>query len=307
MNISHLEAFCLVVKTGSITKTARLLHVSQPALSLQIQDLENHLQSILLARNNKGVTPTAMGEIVYNYSTKIARLADNMRREIERLKEDVLEDLAVGASCTVGNYALPCSIYIFKDQFEAHDISLCISSVEDVLEQLINGSISVAVIEGPLTAQLKELIESEKLMSKKIARDELVLVGAYDDWQDRDEIGRDELNTLALIVREKGCGIRETIEETFAVNGIELVDLNVRLELNSTNAIISSVAAGNGVSILPKMALRKDLRHRTLKALRIEDITFIHNIYLLYAPQSLKSSLSSKFIDFMASPSRGFC
>jgi len=307
MNISHLEAFCLAVKSGSITKTAKELHISQPALSLQIQDLENNLQTVLLARNNKGVTPTAMGDIVYSYSTKILKLAENMRREIDRLKEDVLEDLVVGASCTVGNYALPCSIYIFKEDFEAHDISLHISSVKDVLDQLISGSISIGVIEGSISGSLKEIIKAEGLQSKRIARDELVLIGSYDEWKDINEIKKSELSKYEFILREKGCGIRETIEETFEKNDIDMDDLNIRMELNSTNAIISSVAAGNGISILPKMALRKDLRHRTLKALKIEDITFTHNIYLLYLPQSSKDKLSSKFIDFLSSPARGFC
>ena len=307
MNINHLEAFCLAVKTGSITKTARQLHISQPALSLQIQELENNMKTILLARNNRGVTPTAMGEIVFNYSTKIINLAENMKKEIERLKEDVLEDLVVGASCTVGNFALPCSIYIFKDDYEEHDISLHISSVEDVLDKLISGSINVAVIEGPISGQLKDTIKAEGLQSKKIARDELVLVAPYGEWKDINEIDKGKLSELAFIFREKGCGIRETIEEVLDKNGIDMDDLNIRLELNSTNAIISSVAAGNGISILPKMALRKELRHRTLKALKIEGITFSHNIYLLYSPQSLKSKLSAKFIDFLSSPSRGFC
>lgn len=307
MNISHLEAFCLAVKSGSITKTAKQLHISQPALSLQIQDLENNLQTILLARNNKGVTPTAMGEIVFNYSTKIIQLAENMRKEIDRLKEDVLEELVVGASCTVGNYALPCSIYIFKEEFEAHDISLHISSVNDVVDKLISGSINIAVIEGAVSGHLKALIKAEGLQMKKVARDELVLVAPYESWKDSNEISKAKLSELTFILREKGCGIRASIEETFEKNDIDLDELDIRMELNSTNAIISSVAAGNGVSILPKMALRKDLRHRTLKALKIEDITFIHNIYLLYAPQSLKSKLSAEFIDFLSSPSRGFC
>ncbi len=307
MNISHLEAFCLAVKTGSITKTSRLLHISQPALSLQIQDLENNLQTILLARNNKGVTPTAMGEIVFNYSTKIIKLAENMRKEIDRMKEDVLEDLVVGASCTVGNFALPCSIYIFKEEFEAHDISLHISSVEDVLEKLASGSINVGVIEGSVSGHVKEIIKAEGLQSKKIARDELVLIAPYDEWKDIDEISKEKMSELAFIFREKGCGIRETIDETLREHDIDLDELDVRLELNSTNAIISSVAAGNGISILPKMALRKELRHRTLKALKIKGISFTHNIYLLYSPLSLKSKLSSEFIDFLSSPSRGFC
>ena len=307
MNISHLEAFCMAVKTGSITKTARQLHISQPTLSLQIQDLENKLETILLARNNKGVSPTAMGEIVFNYSTKIIKLAENMQLEINRLKEDVLEDLIVGASCTIGNYALPCSIYIFKDEFEDHDISLHISNVGDVIEQLINNSFSVAVIEGFISDQLKATIKAEGLQSKKIAHDKLILVAPYEEWKDIDEITKEELYKHPLILREQGCGIRETIEEAFKNNDIDLDQLNVRLELNSTSAIISSVAAGNGISILPKMALRKDLRHRTLKAVNIEDISFIHNIYLLYSSHIEKGRLSSKFIDFLVSPSRGFC
>jgi LysR family transcriptional regulator, transcriptional activator of the cysJI operon len=218
LNISHLEAFCLAVKSGSITKTAKQLHISQPALSLQIQDLENNLQTVLLARNNKGVTPTAMGDIVYSYSTKILKLAENMRKEIDRMKEDVLEDLVVGASCTVGNYALPCSIYIFKEDFEAHDISLHISSCEDVLEKLISGSISIGVIEGSISGNLKEIIKAEGLQRKRIARDELVLIGPYDEWKDINEIKKMNYQNMNLFYGKRdaasGKRLRKHLKKT---------------------------------------------------------------------------------------------
>lgn len=308
MNLNHLEAFCLVVKTGSITKAAKKLHISQPALSLQIQDLENDFEGTLLERSNRGVKPTELGEIVYNYGNKILNIAKNMEKEAESLRSNSTEQLTVAASSTIGNFALPCSIYIFKEKFPQHDISLDISDTNNVVDKLLEGSINIGVIEGPPVGPLKETIQSEKLKVKKIAEDELVLVTPYsEEWKDRSEIEVDELLSLKLILREKGSGIRETIEETLLEHHLPEESLNIIFDLNSINAIISAVAADRGISILPKMALRKELRHRTLKAIKVKGITFKHNIYMLYYPTINKPGLPANFIEFLSSEDRGFC
>ncbi len=308
MNLSHLEAFCQVIKSGSITRAAKELHISQPGLSLQIKDLEKILQTNLLDRSTRGVSPTTTGKILFDYGTKILNLADNMQKEIDKQKDDSLEELIVGASCTMGNFALPCSVYIFKENFVKHSIQLDISSTRGVLEKLAQGEIKIGVIEGPLSNSLKEIIKEGALSHKKIAQDELVIIAPYDEkWKDINEIIPAELPRLNLILREKGCGIRETVEDVFAKHDIDLRELNVLLELNSSNAIISSVAAGKGISILPKMSLRKELRHRTLKAVKLQGITFSHPIHLLHTLTYPKDSLSATFIDFLSSPARGFC
>ncbi|RJX27923.1 MAG: LysR family transcriptional regulator [Dethiobacter sp.] len=310
MNLNHLDAFCLVVKTGSITKAAKKLHISQPALSLQIQDLEDNFQTVLLERSNKGVRATEMGQLVFNYGQKILNLTKNLQKEIDNHMNTVKEELFVGASSTIGNFALPCSIYIFKEKFSKNNIYLDISDTKNVVEKLIEGSINIGVIEGPLVNSFKELIKSEDLRVKKIAQDELVIVAPYnEEWQDKNEINRKELRELKLILREKGSGIRETIEETFLERNIPLNELNIVLELNSINAIVSAVTAERGTTILPKMALRKELRHRTLKGLKVEGLTFNHPIYLIYYPNGNgnKPNLSSSFIDFLISKERGFC
>jgi len=307
MNLNQLEAYCLVVKTGSITKAAKKLHISQPALSLQIQDLENSFQVQLLDRSNKGVRPTKMGQIVFDYSSKILSQTANMRKEIESHRKIVTEELYIGASCTLGNYALPCSIYIFKEKFPQHNINLDITNTKNVVDKLLEGSINIGVIEGPLVNSLKETIKSERLKIRKIGQDELVITAPYnDEWQNRNYITEEELSELKLILMEKGSGIRETIEEAISGVNIPWENLNVVLELNSINAVISAVIAKKNISILPKMALRKEFRHRTLKALNMDGLKLAHNIYLIY-PDNLKPGLASTFVDFLCSKEKGFC
>ena len=285
MNLNYLDSFCLVVKTGSITKAAQKLHISQPALSLQIQELENIFQTVLLERSNKGVRPTEMGQLVFTYGQKILNLLKNLQKKIDLRRENLKVELFVGASSSIGNFALPCSIYIFKEKFPQHNIFIDISDTKTVLEKMMEGSISVGVVEGPLDISFKEL-KAANFKTKKIAHDELVVIAPYNSkWQDKNQITIQELKELPLILREKGSGIRETIEETLREKNISVEDLNITLELNSISAIISAVAAEKGVSILPKMALRKELRHRTLKALKVEGITFHHPIFLVHPPQ----------------------
>ena len=308
MNLNHLQAFCLVVKTGSITKAAKKLHISQPALSLQIQDLENSFQTVLLERSNKGVKPTEMGQLVFNYGNKIINLADNMHKEIESFTNATTEDLGVGASGTIGNFALPCSIYIYKENFPQHNIYMDISSTKNVMDKLLDRTIDIGVIEGPLLNSLEETIKNEGMKVKKIAQDELTLIAPYNErWQNVNEINKEELFQLNFVLMNEGTGIRETIEEALMEKDIAVSQLQVALELNSINAIISAVAAERGVSVLPKMALRKELRHRTLKAVKVQEISFPHNIYLIYYPESIKPGLSANFLNFLASKDRGFC
>lgn len=308
MNLNHLQAFCLVVKTGSITKAAKKLHISQPALSLQIQDLENNLQTILLERSNKGVKPTEMGEVVFNYGNKILNLKENMQKEIESYGSATMEELGVGASSTLGNFALPCSVYIFKENYPQHEIYLDISKTKTVLEKLLEGTIEIGVIEGPLVNSLKALIMTEGLAVKKIAQDELVLIAPYNEhWQSRTEIPREELFQWKFVLMDEGSGIRETIEETLRDKDISMDQLNIALELNSINAIVSAVAAERGISFLPKMALRRELRHRTLKAIQVQGMNFPHSIYLIYHKNRIKPGLSANFLKFLASRERGFC
>ncbi len=305
MNLNQIVAFCAVVNAGSITKAAKKLYTTQPALSVQIQYLENYFQAKLLERTYKGVTLTAAGEIVYSYGQRIASLSEELLEEINNNNDKSNDLLQIGASTTIGGYALPCSIYTFKEKYPHSTIKLIIGNTKEIIEKTEDGIIDIGLVEGPLT---EDDLKCE-LIIKNICSDELVLItNSNNGFTSGEYITLEELKKLPLILREEGSGIRETIEEALKINDIFLEEITSLMELNTIEAIKSSVEAGQGVSILSHLAIKKELRHGTLKAHKVEGISFTHNITVIYPDITPKYPIKKTFLDFIKCPrSRSFC
>ncbi len=307
MNLFAVEAFCLVVKLGSISKAAKELHISQPALSLQIQELENLLDAKLLERSNRGVTPTETGLLVIEYGNKLLTLSDNLKREVHAISNTQTE-LTVASSSTIGQFSLPCTLYIFHERFPESKITTKISNTQEAIDQLLNNSVDLAILEGPLGNDDKQNLKSEGIVLQKIARDDLVVITPYSgDWLEIEELTMSDFMNLPWIFREKGSGIRSTIETKLIQEGYNPKLLNINMELEQTSAIISSVAADRGLSMLPRLAVKKELHYKTLKAIRIKEFLFYHTISLAYNPKRVKSSLATAFLQLLQSKDRGFC
>ncbi|UNC92776.1 LysR family transcriptional regulator [Candidatus Contubernalis alkaliaceticus] len=306
MNLSQVTAFCTVVKAGSISKAAKHLHLTQPALSLQIQDLEEHFQTQLLERSNRGVKVTLSGELLYSYGQRMMSLNENLIQEINALTSLGNEQMMIGASSTIGGYALPCSIYIFKEKYPQSDVKMTIANTKEILEQTEDGVLDIGLIEGPLN---KKLLNQQKLIAKNICKDELVMITpANEKWIDREVITLDELTRLPLILREKGSGIRETVEKALNDNDLQMNDCQLTMELSTLESIKSCVEAGQGISIISRLAVRRELRHGTLKALQVEGISFPHYFTVIYSCVKPKTGLQKTFIEFIKCPhSRSFC
>ncbi|GAW91226.1 selenium metabolism-associated LysR family transcriptional regulator [Calderihabitans maritimus] len=301
MLLTQLMAFCKVVQEGSISKAARELHLTQPALSAQIQALEEHFGLPLLERTNRGVIPTEAGEAVLYYAKRISILNQNLHQEIERLKNMDNEELAIGAGSTVGGYALPCSIYIFKEKYPRAQIKVTVANSEEIMQKLLDKTIDLGIVEGPTEKE-------ENFISSVLAYDELLLVTPNnDDWKDKNTVTLEELKEFPFIAREEGSGTRRTIEKALQKKGLSFDDLNIVMELNSFDAIKASVEAGRGVTVLPRLAIKKEIYTGVLKALKVEGISFRHRFTAVYLPGRQQTLLQKKFLDFLKSKERGFC
>ncbi|MBO8169847.1 MAG: LysR family transcriptional regulator [Thermoanaerobacteraceae bacterium] len=298
--LNYLEAFCTVIKEGSISAAAKVMHLTQPALSSQIQSLEQHFGVKLLERTNKGVIPTPAGEKVFYYAQRISTLCENMHQEVERIKSSGEGEIVIGASSTVGGYALPCSIYIFKEKYPDADIKVLVSNTEEVFQKLVDRSIQMGIVEGP--------VQRKGVTSHAITYDELLLIAPNaKPWTSKKSVTLEELTTLPFILREQGSGIRNTIEKALAKHGIRLDDLNIVMELNDIDAIKASVEAERGVTLLPRLAVKKELWTKTLTGFKVEGVTFRHYFYVIYLQGREIIGLERQFLDFIQSKDRGFC
>jgi len=307
MDLNHLTTFCTVIEAGSISKAARELYVTQPAISQKIQELEEHYKAQLLDRTNRGVQPTEIGLYVYSEAQKVQALMANIKREIES-RRNPTEELSIGASTTVGNFALPCTMFVFREKFPGYQVNTEVGNATEIIEKLLSHRVEIGMIEGPIGKIWKERLASEDIAYCEIAQTRMILVvGGSGRFGEIKSIKLEELTKMPLLVREKGSGIRATIESTLAQKGYSLDNFEQLHELNTTSAIISAVTSDLGATLLPTMALRKELRHKILKPIKVENVQFRHNINLLYQENSMKHSYNA-FVELVNNPQeRGFC
>lgn len=293
MNVWQLEVFCTVARVKSFSRAARLLHLTQPGVSAQILALEKHFGTRLFRRHAQGVDLTPAGEVAFEYARRILELVEGMEKAVSTTDET--RQLTIAATQTVGNYALPCTVWAFKEKNPACDIRLEIASVADVVAGVQNGKFDVGVLEECDEAAMKD----PDLVVRSITADELVAVVAPDGrWASVEEIEPAELLRMPLLMREPGSGVREAVEQCLARAGIDPAQLQVVAVMGSNEAIKSAVSAGRGASILSRLAVQREFRAGGLKALRVRGLGPMRFL-LIHRRDPLLSGLARRFIRFL--------
>lgn len=296
MNLHYLKSFYVTVKNNSISKAAKILHLTQPGLSLQLQSLEKDLDVTLLIRSNKGVELTEAGQVLFDYASTILSLQENIERDINNIKDDN-HNLIVGSCKAIGEFALPCSIYVFKSDNKNVDIQMEIINSKEVIKRLLDRTINLGITSGNPS--------SDKLLSKKITTDRLLLVTSLPILKDKITI--DEFLKLPLIFRESGSGTKSIVLDALSNLGVTKKDLNIIYELNSMEAIKNSVIAGKGISFIPELSIKRELKDGILKTIEIEGLNPNVDYYLNYSKDHKVGNPELEFEKFIMSNKRGFC
>lgn len=296
MNLEYLESFYMTVKYNSISKAASVLHLSQPGLSGQLKSLENELGATLLIRSNKGVELTEEGTVVFNYAETLLSIQGNIKRDLINLNKEVPK-LMISACKSVGEYALPCSLFTFKDVHEEVAIHMDVINSSKVIEKLQDHTINLGIIQHDFA------IEDMRL--QPIVSDELLLVGNKLLSPSKISIG--DLKGLPLILREEKSGTRAVMKKALEKKNILIEDLNIVYDLNSPEAIKSSIASGKGFSFLPRIVVAQELKNKSLKIIEVDNLKIDFSYYLASRKNYVLTEYEELFADFIISNKRGFC
>ncbi len=209
------------------------------------------------------------------------------------------QHVSVGATSVIGGYAVPCSVFIFKQKYPEVSIKLKLANRRQILEDIRSDLLDVGIIEGeqPDSSVLADEIHLEEM---------IVIAPGREPWHMQQQLSISELFTAPLIIREEGSATRWAVEQVFRKAGIELRQLNIVLELTSSDSIKAAVEAGHGISILPRIAVKKELYNKALCQLKIDSLSFAQRSYVVYKNKPQRS-VAAKFIKLMKSPANGFC
>lgn len=291
MNLNLLKTYVRVVETQNLSKTAEEFGLSQPAVTKQIQALEDHYGVLLLERSGRRLKTTEAGETLYQCARDIIKVMERTEKAMEEVSESRKGKLYLAASTIPGQYILPHIIKKFKDKHPNVSLSIDIGDTEKVFNQVAEREIDVGVVGAWL--------KNRKVEGFKWLEDELVVVVPEGHRLSRfTELKVQELLAEKWIIREKGSGTRKTIEDLLAANGIKHEDLPVYIEAGSTEAVLASVESGMGISIVSKWALKK-YPYRKIKSIKIADPKAKRFFYVIYPRQKSRRKSVNNFIEYL--------
>ncbi len=294
MEDHKLKVFCTVADTKSFSKASEIIHLTQPAVSLQIQALEEIFETKLFDRSSNTVTLTPAGEILYKYAKDILSLYASAERAVGGITGLVKGSITVGASTTIGNYLLPPVIAEFRKVHPKIKIHLLVGNTKRIVELLKGGVIDLGLVEGE--------VSKYKLTMEKLISDELTLIIASKGQPAKtNEISILEITKMPFVFREEGSGTRQVIEYYLSKNGLSTQNMNISAILGSTEAIKEAVENGIGVSIVSRWAVRKELRYGSLRTLKFRECEMLREFSLLFNRNTISTYSVDTFLSFLKS------
>ncbi len=257
----RLKIFHTVARLLNFTKAGEQLHMTQPAVTFQIRQLEEQFNTRLFDRTHNKVTLTEAGKQVYMYADRILKLYDDMNHSITEMTGDVSGGVSLGASTTIAEYMLPLLIGEFKIKYPDVSISLKESNSEDIVAMVENNVVDLAIVEGS--------VNNKNLIVEQCRVDQLVVIMPNNhDLAKHSVLHVKDILGHPFICRESGSGTQEAI-----INYVEQQSpdslLNVCFELSSPEAIKGAVEARMGISIVSRASIDKELRLGTLTAVEL--------------------------------------
>ena len=270
----RLQVFHTVARLLSFTKAAETLHMTQPAVTFQVRQLEEHFNTRLFDRTHNRISLTEAGALVYEYADKIFELYSEMENSVREMTGEISGALTIGASTTIAEYMLPALLGDFKDEYPDVTVHLKVSNTDGIVSMVENNTIDLGVVEAPV---------SNKNLVVDICRDDHLVAIVPPDHvlAQQSSVKFSNLMKHPFICREEGSGTREVINEYMGrmegcTNG-----LKIAMELGSPESVKGAVEAGMGVSVVSRATIQKELRLGSLVEIRLDPplhrpFSFVH-------------------------------
>ena len=259
MNLNHLAVFYAVAQEGGFTKGARRLRISQPAVSKEIQELENRIG-------------TSAGQLLASYARRIFALEEEAEHALAELQGLRRGRLSVGASTTIGNYVLPRLLGIYRTLYPQIELNLEIANTNLVQQHVMEHGLQIGLVEG--------LGEDSDLETTEFMKDELVVIAPPEHpLLDEPVVMAEELCQQPMVLREEGSRTRQLIERVLASKNLVLKPI---MSLGNSEAIKQAVASGIGLGIVSNLTVSIEVASKRLAILPIADLTIQRPLRLIY-------------------------
>ncbi|MEL6438284.1 MAG: LysR family transcriptional regulator [Cyanobacteria bacterium J06621_8] len=289
--LDQLRILKAISTEGSFKRAADSLYVSQPAVSLQVQNLEKQLNVPLFDRGGRRAQLTEAGHLLLNYGERVISLCQETCRAIEDLQNLQGGTLIVGASQTTGTYLIPQMIGIFREKYSDVSVQIQVHSTRRTSWAVANGQVDLAIIGGEVPTELQEILNIIPY-----ADDELALIlAANHPLAQEGGIEKEDLYRLKFITLDAQSTIRKVIDKVLSRYQIDPKRLKIEMELNSIEAIKNAVQSGLGAAFVSTTAIAKELEMGILHRAKIKEVDIGRILSVIVNPNRYCSKAAEAF------------
>jgi len=254
------ETFLTLCSCGSYTKTADLLHITQPAVSQHIKYLEDYYGCKLFDTANRKLKLTHQGELLKEFAMTVFSDSKHIKDNINAVNTDTIE-FSFGATLSIGEYVMPDILSSLLIEYPEMKIHMIVANTQALLERLNNGELDFIIVEG--------LFDKSKYDSALFSYERFVPVCSPASEFAKSEVGFHEIIKSRLILRERGSGTREIFENILQKYNYSLQSFDKVIEIGNMAAIKKMVSSGLGITFMFEVAAKKEIDSGTLSVINI--------------------------------------
>lgn len=286
MTIRHINIFLAVCEAGeNTTKAAELLHMSQPAVSLAIRELEDYYGVALFDRIGRRLSITEAGKRFREYASHISTMFDDMEKTLRDWGH--LGVLRVGASITVGSRFLPSYVKTFLSLHPGLEIRAQVAPTEALSEKIMENELDFALVEG--------VPRDPSLVSENYMEDHLaVICPAGGPFRQGETITAEQFRAQRFLLREKGSGAREEFDRAIEQAGFSVTPA---WEAMSTTALVNAVIEGLGISVLPQRLIVSAVERGLVVSVKVEGLDFCRQFRIIYHKDKYLPAVAKAFLE----------
>ncbi|CEN79684.1 selenium metabolism-associated LysR family transcriptional regulator [Paraclostridium sordellii] len=291
MDLKQLEVFVAVAKYNSFSKAAKELFLTQPTVSAHIQNLEKNLDTVLVNRNNKVITLTKAGEILYEHAIYILNNCKKAVYDIKEYSGKIEGVIDIACSSIPETYILPDFLKNFYNDYPNVKFSISRYDSQDAISEILNERISFGFVGSKINNKQVEYID--------LIDDELVLITPFDLIIENEDnyIDLDKLSDLKFIMRKDGSGTQSLLINKLKSHKIPINNLDTIAYVESNESIKEMVKLGLGVSFVSYTSVIDYINLRKVRYYKIKNLNFDRKFYFIYSKKKTFTPLEYKFLD----------
>jgi LysR family transcriptional regulator, transcriptional activator of the cysJI operon len=286
MYYDALQTFIAVVDEGNFTRAAEKRLISQPSVTVHIQNLEKEFETILFNRSPKQLQLTPAGEVLYERAKQIIQIYESTKEEISERNQSFNLELRIGASFTIGEYILPGLLEELTRVYPNLKLDVIIGNTEEIVDHMKHLRVDIGVIEGQSNEKSLEITP--------FMIDELKIVAPFSHpLALLKDVPIEKLQNETWITREKGSGTRAYMEHVLRSHGLEAKNV---ISISSTQGVKEAVIRGMGLSLLSEFAVMRELSSKYLAVISVKEKPFLRKLSYVTSSLATKKKALDQFI-----------